>query len=372
MQNKILLGQNKISVALQERSYDIVIGKNALENLVGFLATKTYSKIFIITDENVAKLHLPRLKAIIPNAEIVITEAGEQTKSFSFLEKICEEILAKGIDRKSLIIAFGGGVIGDLSGFIAAILLRGIDFVQIPTTLLSCVDSSVGGKTAINSKSGKNLIGSFYQPKLVICDLNFLATLPLREIKAGYGEVVKYGLIRDLEFFEFLEQNHQRIFSLDYEVMAKIITRSCQIKAEIVAADERESGDRALLNFGHTFGHTFETEAKYSNELLHGEAVALGMLMAAKMSQDFGWISAADFTRILAHFKDCDLVTNPNQIRQNWNEENLTNHLFHDKKHENKNLTFILLKKIGTAVVEKNVELKKFKKVLQEFLIAKQ
>ena len=363
--------QNKISLDLQERSYDILIGKNSLNNLGEFLSHKHYSKIFVITDANVAKLHLPRLQAVLPNFEMVIVDAGEQTKSFSYLEKVCEEILAKGIDRKSLIVAFGGGVIGDLSGFVASILLRGIDFVQVPTTLLACVDSSVGGKTAINSKSGKNLIGSFYQPKMVICDLNFLETLPLREIKAGYGEVVKYGLIRDLEFFEFLEQNHQKIFAGDEEVMVKIITRSCQIKAEIVGADEKESGERALLNFGHTFGHTFETETNYSNELMHGEAVALGMVMAAKMSQNFGMISQVDFDRILKHFKDCDLVTSPLQIRQNWNEENLVSHLFKDKKHENKNLTFILLKKIGEAVVEKNVELEKFKKVLQEFLIAK-
>jgi len=363
--------QNKISLDLQERSYDIFIGRNALNNLSEFLSHKNYSKIFVITDTNVAKLHLPKLQTILPNCETIILDAGEQTKSFSYLEKTCEEILAKGVDRKALIVAFGGGVIGDLSGFIASILLRGIDFIQVPTTLLACVDSSVGGKTAINSKSGKNLIGSFYQPKMVICDLNFLETLPLREIKAGYGEVVKYGLIGDVEFFEFLEENYQKILRFDEEVMVKIITRSCQLKAEIVGADEKESGLRALLNFGHTFGHIFETETNYSNELLHGEAVALGMIMAAKMSQDFGMISPADFVRILKHFKDCALVTSPAQVRENWNEENLVSHLFKDKKHENKNLTFILLKKIGEAVVQKNVGLEKFKKVLQEFLIAK-
>lgn len=362
---------NKISLDLQDRSYEIVIGKNAIANLGEFLSHKNYSKIFIITDENVARLHLASITTILPDAEIVVAPAGEHTKSFSSLEKICEEILAKGIDRKALIVAFGGGVIGDLSGFIASILLRGIDFVQIPTTLLAAVDSSVGGKTAINSTSGKNLIGSFYQPKLVICDLNFLTTLSAREIKSGYGEVVKYGLIRDLEFFEYLENNFAKIFALDEEALVKIITRSCQIKAEIVGSDEKESGDRALLNFGHTFGHIFETETNYSDELMHGEAVALGMVMASKMSQNFNMISQFDFERILKHFVECGLITNPSQIRLHWNEENLTSHLFKDKKHENKKLTFILLNKIGEAVVEKNIGLEKFKLVLQEFLIAK-
>jgi 3-dehydroquinate synthase len=359
---------DKISLNLGERSYDILIGNGAIGELSGFVAQKKYSKIFIITDKNVANLHLAKIQQILPSAEVLILEAGEQTKSFAFLEKTCEEILAKGIDRKSLIIAFGGGVIGDLSGFIASILLRGIDFIQIPTTLLSAVDSSVGGKTAINSISGKNLIGSFYQPKLVICDLDFLKTLPLRELKSGYGEVVKYGLIKDLEFFEFLEQNYAKIFAQDEAVMRLIIKRSCHLKAEIVGRDEKENGERALLNFGHTFGHIFETETNYSEELLHGEAVALGMVMAAKMSQNFELISAANFQRILTHFQDCGLITNPTQLRKSWNAKNLTAHLFKDKKHENSNLTFILLNAIGDAFVQKNVALIDFEKTLNAFL----
>lgn len=359
---------DKISLNLGERSYDILIGNGAISELSGFASQKKYSKIFIITDKNVANLHLAKIQKILPASETLILEAGEQTKSFASLEKTCEEILAKGIDRKSLIIAFGGGVIGDLSGFIASILLRGIDFIQIPTTLLSAVDSSVGGKTAINSISGKNLIGSFYQPKLVICDLDFLKTLPLRELKSGYGEVVKYGLIKDLEFFEFLEQNYAKIFAQDEAVMRLIIRRSCNLKADIVGRDEKENGERALLNFGHTFGHIFETETNYSEELLHGEAVALGMVMAAKMSQNFDLISAANFQRILAHFQDCDLITNPTQLRKSWNAASLTAHLFKDKKHENSNLTFILLNAIGDAFVQKNVALTDFEKTLNVFL----
>jgi 3-dehydroquinate synthase len=365
----------KVTLKLSgEKNYDILIGKNAVEYLTEFLAKKNYSKIFVITDENVARLHLAALHTVLKKNEIevetIITKAGEQTKSFQFLEKISEEILEKNIDRKSLIIAFGGGVIGDLSGFIASILLRGIDFIQVPTTLLAAVDSSVGGKTAINSKSGKNLIGSFYQPQLVLCDLNFLETLPVREFRSGYAEIVKYGYIFDKDFLEFLEQNQQKIFSHDEEVLNKIITRSCEIKAEIVGRDEKESGERALLNFGHTFGHIFETETNYSNEILHGEAVALGMVMAAKMSQNFSMISESDFLRVKNHLENCGFIIDPKKIRQSWSEKNLIEHLDKDKKNENKNLTFILLQNLGKGVIKKQVALAEFEKVLKEFLIA--
>ena len=364
--------KNKISVALVERSYDIVIGANSIEYLGEFLSKKSYSKIFIITDENVAKLHLVRLEEVLGktkiNLEKIITKAGEQTKSFAVLEEICEEILEKGIDRKSLIVAFGGGVIGDLSGFIASILLRGIDFIQVPTTLLAAVDSSVGGKTAINSKAGKNLVGSFYQPQLVLCDLQFLKTLPLRELKSGYAEVVKYGFIYDKEFFEFLEKNYQKIFAYEDEILEKIIRRSCEVKAEIVGRDERESGERALLNFGHTFGHIFETETNYSAEILHGEAVALGMVMAAKMSCNLGMIAESDFLLVKLHLESCGFVIDPKKIRESWDEKNLVSHLYKDKKNENQNLTFILLTGIGSAVVKKAVVLSEFEKVLREFV----
>ncbi|MSP33993.1 MAG: 3-dehydroquinate synthase, partial [Rickettsiales bacterium] len=300
---------NEIALNLGEKSYKIRIGAGEINYLPNFLQQKNYSKIFIITDENVARLHLAQLESILQGLNITTIKvaSGEQSKSFASLEKTCEEILQQNVDRKSLIIAFGGGVVGDLAGFIASILLRGVDFIQVPTTLLACVDSSVGGKTAINSKSGKNLIGSFYQPKLVICDLNFLATLPQREFRAGYAEALKYGLIDDAEFFDFLDQNLDKIFVIDQngsqknfvankqnsqeilqktftgdqKILQKIITKSCEIKARIVSQDEKENGVRALLNFGHTFAHSFENELNYSNDLLHGEAVGIGMLMAA-------------------------------------------------------------------------------------------
>lgn len=359
---------NRVLVDLGDRSYDIVISANSVGYLAEFLSKKSYSKIFVITDENVARLYLPTLSNILTKSgfsfDVVVVPSGEQTKSFSSLEKVSEEILEKGIDRKSLIVAFGGGVVGDLSGFIASILLRGIDFIQMPTTLLSAVDSSVGGKTAINSRSGKNLIGSFYQPQLVLCDLNFLKTLPEREVRSGYAEVVKYGFIFDENFFEFLDRNYSKIFSFNEEVLQKIITRSCEIKAEIVGRDERESGDRALLNFGHTFGHVFETETGYSSEILHGEAVALGMVMAAKMSQNFSMISEDDFERIRSHLEKCGFVTDYKKIRSEWSKKNLVDHLYKDKKNEGKNLTFILLEMVGKALIRKGVDVSEFEKVL--------
>ncbi len=355
---------NKVFVDLKERSYDILIAENALRNLPEFLAKKKYSKIFVVSDENVASLYLPYLKEVLPGFELIKVKAGESAKSFSVLENVAEEILEKGIDRKSLLIAFGGGVVGDLTGFLASILLRGIDFVQVPTTLLSMVDSSVGGKTAINSKAGKNLVGTFYQPKLVICDLRFLLSLPTREIRAGYAEVVKYGLIFDEKFFEFLEKNFAEIFNFNMEILQKIVKRSCEIKAEIVASDEKENGLRALLNFGHTFGHVFETETNYSNEILHGEAVALGMTMACDMSQNLEMLSKEDALRVKKHFLNVGFVTEAKKIRINWNKENLVKHLFKDKKVDSGKLTFILLNGVGKAVIVRDVEIGEFEKAL--------
>lgn len=361
---------NEIALNLGEKSYKIRIGSGEINYLRKFLEQKNYSKIFIITDENVAKLHLAQLTRLLQGLNFITTivASGEQTKSFSSLEKTCEEILQQNIDRKSLIIAFGGGVVGDLAGFIASILMRGIDFIQVPTTLLACVDSSVGGKTAINSRFGKNLIGSFYQPKLVICDLDFLATLPIREFRAGYAETLKYGLIEDREFFNFLDQNLERIFARESHVLQKIITKSCEIKARIVSQDERENGVRALLNFGHTFAHSFENELNYSNDLLHGEAVGIGMLMAAKMSQNLDMIDSAAFKTIENHIEKSGLNFDLKKIRSDWNQENLANHLYKDKKTEHQNLTFILLQEIGKAVIRKAINIEEFKKVLIKVL----
>ncbi len=222
---------NKVTLDLQEKSYQIIVGSNVIEHLKAFLEINNYNKIIVISDENVVKLHGEKLKNIAQSIDFVVVKAGENSKSFAVFEKVCEEILQKNIDRKTLLIAFGGGVVGDLTGFCASVLLRGIDFIQIPTTLLAMVDSSVGGKTAINSQAGKNLIGSFYQPKLVLCDIDFLETLPLREFRSGYAEIVKYGFIYDKIFFEFLDENLTEIFAKNLQILQKIITRSFEIKA---------------------------------------------------------------------------------------------------------------------------------------------
>jgi 3-dehydroquinate synthase len=359
---------NKINLDLPEKSYEIIVGTNILEQLKIFLQNKNYNKIIAISDENVIKFHGEKLKNFDIKIDFVVVKSGESSKSFAVFEEVCEEILQKNIDRNTLLIAFGGGVVGDLTGFCASILLRGIDFIQIPTTLLAMVDSSVGGKTAINSRGGKNLIGSFYQPKLVLCDINFLETLSIRQFRAGYAEIVKYGFIYDKNFFEFLDENLTEIFNKNLQILQKIITRSCEIKSQIVGRDEKENGERALLNFGHTFGHIFETETNYSNEILHGEAVAIGMIMASQMSLNLGLLNADEYQKISNHLQKSGFELNLKNIRQNWFQENLIKHLFKDKKTENNQLTFILLNKIGEAKIHKKISLEIFLKVLKKFL----
>ncbi|MDA0902669.1 MAG: 3-dehydroquinate synthase [Proteobacteria bacterium] len=345
----------------EKKSYDIVIGNEILSDFSSHLnKTGSYSKVFVITDSNVAKFHLKAFSDNLNQSGIshksIIIEAGEKSKDFANLQNLCGQILKEGIDRKALLIALGGGVIGDLCAFVASILLRGISFVQVPTTLLAAVDSSVGGKTAINSEFGKNLIGSFYQPKLVFCDLNFLNSLSEREFLSGYGEVVKYGLIKDHEFFSYLEQNWQKIKDRDVEALTKVVMTSCKIKAQIVSIDEKEGGVRALLNLGHSFGHVYETETNYSNELFHGEAVAIGMIMAAKMSAKIGIFDANEINKIEDHLQKVGLPTSSQDIRKEWNIENLVSHVYKDKKVEGGKLTFILLERIGCAIIKKDVD----------------
>lgn len=364
--------QTTVQVNLEKRSYDIIIGSNIRHNLPDYLnKIGKFSKIFIITDTNVAKLHLNELRTILNQGALthhsIILKSGEKTKDFVNLQHVCDQILKEKIDRKTLLIAFGGGVIGDLTGFTASILLRGIDFIQIPTTLLAAVDSSVGGKTAINSLFGKNLIGSFYQPKLVLCDLDFLQTLSDRDFISGYAEIIKYGLIDDAKFFTFLEENIAEIKNKNPKILKELIVKSCSIKAKIVAEDETEQDKRALLNFGHTFGHIFETETNYSEELFHGEAVGIGMVMAAQMSFKLGLIDKKSVEKIQNHIKKAGLFSSPQEIRQNWNIKNLLDHLYKDKKVKNNKLTFILLKRIGKAFIENNVKEDLFVEVLKEF-----
>jgi shikimate kinase/3-dehydroquinate synthase len=362
-----------IKVDLGSKSYPIVVGGDIICQIDQYISNLgNYSKIIVITDRNVAKIHLEKLSVALKRLNIlvqnIILEPGEKSKSFFNLQNIAEQILENKIDRNSLIVAFGGGVIGDLSGFVASILLRGVDFIQVPTTLLAAVDSSVGGKTAINSKFGKNLIGSFYQPKLVFCDLEFLETLPKRDFICGYAEVVKYGMIKDKSFFTYLDENIEQIKSRNPEVLQKIIVRSCQIKAQIVGLDERENNLRAILNFGHTFGHIFETETGYSNEIFHGEAVAIGMVLAVKMSIELKICDKMILSILTNHLKKIGLSTSPLDIKKSWNLDNLLRHLYKDKKVSNGRLTFILVSDIGEAIIKKDVDEREFLSVMKEVL----
>src|SRR6516162_1549183 len=275
----------RLRVELGDRAYEILVGPRLIERAGREIQPLLRRRqVVIVSDETVARHFLPQLRDSLSEAGIthhtVLLPPGEETKDLDHFGHLAEEILAFGIERGTMLVALGGGVVGDVAGFAAATLLRGIDFVQIPTTLLAQVDSSVGGKTGINTPIGKNLIGAFYQPRLVLADTGALATLPRRELLAGYAEIVKYGLIRDAEFFGWCERQGNALCALEPDPIRHAVMTSCRMKSAIVAADEREEGDRALLNFGHTFGHALESETGFSNRLLHGEAVALGIMLA--------------------------------------------------------------------------------------------
>src|SRR5713226_8030001 len=307
-----------VNVALGERSYPIVIGRGQLISLGQRIAAlRPRAKAAIISDETVVRHHLAATQAALAGAGIgstcVTVPAGENSKSFPVLEKVCETLLASRIERGDLVVALGGGVIGDLAGFAAAVVRRGLDYVQVPTTLLAQVDSSVGGKTAIDSSQGKNLVGAFHQPILVVADTALLDTLSAREFRAGYAEVAKYGLIGDAAFFAWLEANWQEIFS-GGSAREHAIAVSCRMKAATVARDEREAGERALLNLGHTFGHAFEAAAGFSDRLLHGEAIALGMALAFEFSARRGLLPSGDADRVRRHLAAVGLPTHVSAV----------------------------------------------------------
>lgn len=352
-----------IRVELGPRGYDIVIGSEILDS-VGVLKV-VYPKlrrVLIVTDETVARLHGAHVEEEFARAglvrETIVLPPGESAKSFATLQTLCETLLAKRIDRGDVIVALGGGVIGDLAGFAASILLRGIDYIQIPTTLLAQVDSSVGGKTAIDTPHGKNLVGSFHQPRGVFADTALLDTLPRRDMLAGYAEVAKYGLILNDAFFSWLERAWPRVVERAGPERTGAIHFSCQAKARIVAADEREAGQRALLNFGHTFGHALEAECGYGDELRHGEAVALGMVMAFDLSAALGLCDPAAADRVRRHFAATGLPTSlgANTLAaRNWPAERLVHHMHSDKKARGGTLTFILARAVGQAFVANDV-----------------
>jgi 3-dehydroquinate synthase len=365
-----------VRVDLGKRSYDILIGENLLDN-AGAVITEILRqpRVIVITDSNVASLHLPALETSLSKAGIethsIILPAGEQTKDFAHLAGLLDQCLDARIARDTTLIALGGGVIGDITGFAAAIALRGIDFIQIPTTLLAQVDSSVGGKTGINTKHGKNLVGAFHQPALVLADVATLDTLPEREIRAGYGEVVKYGLINDAPFFNWLEKNGPALCNGEHAARIQAVETCCRAKAAIVAADEHESGQRALLNLGHTFGHAFEAESGYSDKLLHGEAVAIGMVMAFSLSGKLGLCNDEETARIAAHLKAVNLPASLSGIAEpSWTPARLLSHMSQDKKVLAGQLTFILARRIGEAFISRDVKPETVQSLLEEALAA--
>jgi len=362
-----------VKVALGERSYEIVIGRSLLESAgTRIAALRPGASAAIVTDETVASLHLATLERSLTSAKIrhesCVVPAGENSKKFETLERAVDAILAARIERGDLVIALGGGVVGDLAGFAAAVARRGTDFVQIPTTLLSQVDSSVGGKTGINTKFGKNLVGAFHQPVLVLADIGLLDTLPIREFRAGYAEVVKYGLIKDAPFFERLEREREEVFA-GGPARAEAIAVSCRHKADIVGRDEREHGERALLNLGHTFGHALEAATGYSGRLLHGEGIAIGMVLAFRLSARLGLCDPSAEARVAAHFAAAGLPTRLTDVPGGLPEaDELLNLMSQDKKVSRGALTFILARGIGQAFVQKDVDPEPVRALLQEAL----
>jgi 3-dehydroquinate synthase len=350
-----------IEVALADRSYDIVIGRGQLHSLGQRIAAlRPGAKAAIVSDETVIQHYLGAARSALSIAgtqsACVSVPPGEKSKSFATLEQVCEALLEARIERGDLVVALGGGVVGDLAGFAAAIIRRGVDYVQVPTTLLAQVDSSVGGKTAVDTRQGKNLVGVFHQPILVICDTALLDTLPEREFRAGYAEVAKYGLMADAGFFEWLEANWREVFA-GGPAREQAIAKSCRMKAAIVARDERESGERALLNLGHTFGHALEMTAGFDGTLLHGEAVSLGITLAFEFSAARGLLPWSQAERVEGHFaavglpiKLADLpakVADPDCLMQS---------IAQDKKVRQGKLSFILARDIGAAFIAPEVD----------------
>lgn len=364
-----------LTVKTDSTSYNIDIGSDILPDASFF---DGYSNVFFLIDENVDKRHGQRIKNIYNQDDkyfFLSVKSGEGSKSFENFQNLANRILELGLDRKSALVACGGGVTGDLTGFLASTLMRGVDFIQIPTTLLAQVDSSVGGKTAINVSQGKNLVGSFYQPKHVFIDLDFLKTLSKRVLRSGYAEVLKYGLIYDSDFFDWLNQSatnslvSPEMIDKNPDHLRLAIYRSCEIKAEIVSQDEKEKGIRALLNLGHTFGHAFEALCGYDGRVEHGEAVLLGMSMAARFSNRIGKLSSSSLADIQSHYETYNL---PWHYSEHFDEEikfdaeSFLKTMYKDKKVAQGSLVLILLTEIGQAYTEHNVDIDALNLFLQE------
>nr|WP_319948003.1 3-dehydroquinate synthase [uncultured Shimia sp.] len=363
-----------VHVGLGDRAYDIHIGPGLLARAGELIAPMlARSRVCVVTDENVAALHLETLRAGLARGGIdmdaLVLPAGESTKSWPQFERTVEWLLAQKVERRDLVVAFGGGVIGDLTGFAASVLRRGVGFVQIPTSLLAQVDSSVGGKTGINAPQGKNLIGAFHQPNLVLADIDVLGTLTPRDFLAGYGEVVKYGMLGDLAFFEWLETQAPAMAAGDEAARIAAVKRSCEMKADIVARDETEQGDRALLNLGHTFCHALEAATGYGDRLLHGEGVAIGCALAFEVSARLGLCPQEDPSRVRAHLRDMGMKVDLADIEGDLPDaDGLLDLMGQDKKVVDGQLRFILARGIGSAFVTGDVPRDVVKTVLQEAL----
>ncbi|MBI1186765.1 MAG: 3-dehydroquinate synthase [Alphaproteobacteria bacterium] len=347
-----------VRVALGARSYDVEIGAGLIAR-AGERVRRLAKRAAVVTDAHVAALHLAPLMQSLAGAGVaadaIVLPPGEAQKSFAGLQDVCGRLIDLGVERTDVIVALGGGVIGDLAGFAAGVLKRGVDFVQIPTTLLAQVDSSVGGKTAIDTPQGKNLVGLFHQPRAVIADLDTLATLPARQMRAGYAEIVKYGLIDDADFFGWCEANGPHVLAHDRAALAHAVRVSVEAKARIVAADEREAGVRALLNLGHTFAHALEASAGYDETLLHGEAVGAGLALAFRFSAQLGLCSTDDARRVSAHLESAGLVSDIRALAGGpYAPSRLIEAMLHDKKAEGGQMTLILAQGIGRAFVQKD------------------
>lgn len=348
-----------VNLPASPRAYDIVAGDNVLAETGALIHLRLgLRRCIILSDSNVAELYLKRLEAVLTASShtllpSIVVPAGEGSKSFDSLRDVLNNLFGRGVDRQTVLVALGGGMVGDLSGLAASLVLRGIDVVQIPTSLLAQVDSSVGGKTGINSAYGKNTIGTFYQPRLVLTDVSTLDSLPGREMKAGYAEVVKYGLIGDAGFFQWCQTHGPRLLRGDREAQIYAVSKSCEHKARIVMLDERETGERALLNLGHTFGHALETATGYGNRLLHGEAVAIGMVMAFRLSSGLGLCPPEDAIRVEEHLREVGLPVTPPAF--NYDIDQLMELMGQDKKTKKGKLTLILARGIGKAFVSRDV-----------------
>ena len=353
-----------ININLGKRSYPIYVGEGLLENNNLFKNHISSKKLAIITNDTIAPLYLQKISNILSSEKEIISiilPDGESFKNFETLNLIYDELLKNKADRQVTLIALGGGVIGDITGFAAATFMRGVDFIQIPTTLLSQVDSSVGGKTGINHQLGKNMIGAFYQPKCVVADISLLESLPDKEFSAGLAEVIKYGLIRDSSFFEWLENNIDGIMKRDSQLLIEAVVRSCQNKADIVESDEFESNIRAILNLGHTFGHAIETATGYG-KWLHGEAIAVGMVMAAHLSEQMGWLKKEEYQRIKSLIINSNLPINPPDILK----QDFLDLMQLDKKTKENQINLILQQGIGKAILTSDYDNEKLHNTLSK------